>query len=120
MTGGRIETFEQPGFVPFGGQAHTDYYFRVKAANNEVLAQSEAYTSKAAREKGIRALRRAMLPATRQTEQYAESWQRGYLFAYYQDHGWTAKAAEQKSQTEPPAWLQLIVDKLNPYKRGDA
>lgn len=123
MTGGRIETFERPG--PTYPQSEdleprTNYYFHVKAANNEILAQSEAYTSKAAREKGIRALRRALLPATRETEQFAESWQRGWLFAYYQERGHGPEAAEQKSKAAPPAWLQEIVDFGNPYKRGDA
>lgn len=40
----------------------TEWRFRVKAFNGEIVAQSEGYTSKAAAEKGVRALRRALLP----------------------------------------------------------
>ncbi len=37
------------------------YYFRVVAANNEIVAQSEAYTSAAARNKTVRPLASAVL-----------------------------------------------------------
>jgi len=34
------------------------FYFRLKSGNGEIICQSEAYTSKAMRDKGIRAVRR--------------------------------------------------------------
>lgn len=36
------------------------WYFRVKAPNGEIVAQSEGYNSAAGREKGIKALRKAV------------------------------------------------------------
>lgn len=94
------------------------YYFRVIAANGEIVAQSEGYTSKASAEKGLRALRRSLLPAYRDNEQElnAASWQRGWLFAYYQLRGHAAGAADLKSQATPHPALQELVDKNNPYK----
>ncbi len=42
---------------------YRQYYFRLKAGNGEIIAQSEAYATKQARDKGIRAVRRAALLA---------------------------------------------------------
>jgi hypothetical protein len=51
---GRIEEFQETyGKKPI---PHTDYYFRVRAANGKIIAQSEGYKTKASRAKGIRAL----------------------------------------------------------------
>jgi len=38
-----------------------NFYFRLKAGNGEIVAQSEAYTSAAARDKGITAVKRIAL-----------------------------------------------------------
>lgn len=117
-----IEVYETsaPADFPDLFGKKTEWRFRIKGQNGEIVAASEAYTTKDSAQRGVRALRRAMLPATLQTEQYAESWQRGWLFAYYQERGHSPEAAEQKSKATPPAWLQEIIDFGNPYKRGDA
>lgn len=47
------------------GGPRTDWRYRVKAANGEILCQSEGYTTQANAERGVRALRRALLPGTR-------------------------------------------------------
>lgn len=54
------------------------WYFRVRARNGEIVAQSEGYTTRAAAEKGIRALRRALLPGTRDAEALAKAWDEGF------------------------------------------
>lgn len=55
----------------FKGEFTAEWYFRVKAANGEILCQSEGYTTKVDAERGLRALRRALLPGTRE-ERYTE------------------------------------------------
>lgn len=65
------ETFRK--FVAFAGVSGapaTEWRYRVKAGNGEILCQSEAYTTKADAERGLRALRRALLPGTREPEAY--------------------------------------------------
>lgn len=59
---------------------NNEYRFRVRARNGEIVASSEGYTTRAAAEKGVRALRRALLPGTRDAEALAKAW----------DEGWTA------------------------------
>lgn len=98
------------------------WYFRVKAANGEIVAQSESYTTKHSAEMGIRALRRALIPNSAADQALnARAWQRGYLFAHYQDVGYGAEEADLKSRREdPPADLQEHMDACNPYKCGGA
>lgn len=74
-----VEVYESPHFTHFGeaDPPATDWRFRIRAANGEIVAASEAYTTKAAAEKGIRALRRALLPGTRDAEAMAKAWDEG-------------------------------------------
>lgn len=59
---GRIESFERRKIIVTGKipnlKSHVlmCYYFRVRAANGMIIAQSEAYNTKRARDNGIRAL----------------------------------------------------------------
>lgn len=98
---------------------HPEWRFRVKAPNGKIVAQSEGYVDKAGAEKGVRALRRALLPNSRSDRELnARAWQRGYLFAYYQDHDGRPQAeADVKSRLRPTAELQQQMDELNPYKQ---
>lgn len=93
------ETFRK--FVAFGERAPaTEWRYRVKAGNGEILCQSEAYTTKADAERGLRALRRALLPGTRDegyTEEQATTmvwiaWKEGAQWAV--DLGYTPSADE--------------------------
>lgn len=70
-----IEVWSRPPYPPEGDPK---WFFRVRAANGEIVAQSESYTTKAAAEKGIRALRRALLPGTRDAEALAKAWDEGF------------------------------------------
>lgn len=72
-----VEVYESPHFTQEVGAPATDWRFRIRAANGEIVAASEAYTTKAAAEKGIRALRRALLPGTRDAEAMAKAWDEG-------------------------------------------
>lgn len=59
------EVYETERRPFFGDTGPTKvWYFRVRAHNGEIVAQSEGYNSKAAAEKGLRALRRALIPNT--------------------------------------------------------
>lgn len=49
---GSVEIFE--------GEFTSDWYFRVKAPNGEIVAQSEAYSSRFAAMKGVEALGRVL------------------------------------------------------------
>ena len=44
-------------------QGKSDWYFRVIAANGEIVAASEGYTTKAGAEEGVEAMYRATLGA---------------------------------------------------------
>lgn len=77
-----------------------EWRYRVKGGNGEVLCQSEGYTTKADAERGLRALRRALLPGTRD-EGYTEAqattmawiaWKEGAQWAV--DLGYTPSADE--------------------------
>lgn len=61
-----VEVYETLRFRGHGDDGPaTEWRFRVKAFNGEIVAQSEGYSSKAAAEKGVRALRRALIPGDR-------------------------------------------------------
>lgn len=96
------------------------WHFRVRAANGEIVAQSEGYSSKQGAQKGLRALRRAVLPQDYQAherELNAAAWQRGWLFAYYQTEAkQTARVADLLSKQELPEYLAERVNALNPYR----
>ncbi len=56
----RIGKF-QVRYRGLSGPWKTKYYFRLLAANNEIIAQSEAYTRKASRDKTVSLLLRARM-----------------------------------------------------------
>lgn len=62
MRTGRIEPFERREVIVTGKipnlKSHVvmRYYFRVRAGNGKIIAQSEGYNTKRARDNGIRAL----------------------------------------------------------------
>lgn len=100
--------------VGTGTQWPDRWYFRVRAANGEIVAQSEGYTSKAAAEKGVRALRRALMPGTRDTEAMHEAWVRGYMLSHNQERGWTeVPGLDQKPDI--PEDLQPLLEEWSPY-----
>lgn len=75
-----IEVYEKDLRASFNsalGGPQSEWRFRVRARNGEIVAQSEGYTTKAAAETGIRALRRALLPGTRDAETLAKAWDEG-------------------------------------------
>ena len=78
-----------------------EWRFRIRAANGEIVAASEGYTTKASAEKGVRALRRALLPGTRDAEAMAKAWRDG------------ADLTNGYEKDYTPAEL----DEANPYRR---
>ena len=59
MRRGKFERFHRSD-----GKFEMKYYFRLKAGNGEIVAQSEAYNTAAARDKGIRSVRLNALTAS--------------------------------------------------------
>lgn len=76
-----VEVYETSRFPLFqdSNKSLTEWRFRIRAVNGEIVAQSEGYTTKAAAEKGVRALRRALLPGTRDAEAMAKAWDKGFV-----------------------------------------
>ena len=58
MRRGKFERFHRSD-----GKFEMKYYFRLKAGNGEIIAQSEGYNTAAARDKGIRSVRLNALTA---------------------------------------------------------
>lgn len=104
-----VEVYESPHFTHFGevDPPATDWRFRVRAVNGEIVAQSEAYTTKAAAEKGIRALRRALLPGTRDAEAMAKAWDDGYHEGFHAAGGISDATCVDRDMTGEP----------NPYRK---
>lgn len=61
FTGEAPNTVHKSGMRVFSGRTHKLYYFRLRAANGEIIAASEAYTRKSSRDKTVRLLLTAKL-----------------------------------------------------------
>lgn len=71
-----------------------EWRFRVRARNGEIVAASEGYATKAAAEKGVRALRRALLPGTRDAEALHTAWVRGFMRSHDMERGYSGEPGD--------------------------